>query len=211
MAIRTGVIGNLVQSMGGITFTNWKGRNVAKQQVPARNSSNSPAQAAQRRRFRILAKLGGSFGPAVRIGFRDAATEITEQNVFASVNYDLTSDNGTVASITYPGIKVSSGTVLEPLIASVTYTPGPQQMVVSVADNSNGTTGLPSDKLCVLVLSISTGETAFYSGPATRATGMNVQVPYPANNGLDSDFHVYIYMKRATATGTSDSRHSLAA
>lgn len=210
MAINRGVLGTQTGSMGGITASNWKGRNVYKQKVPARNGSNSPAQQLQRRKFAALAVLAGLFGPAIRRGFKVAASDVTEQNVFQKLNFDAVSDNGTTATVDYEMLRLSTGTVGAPAGFDVVVTPITGSINVSWADNSNGADALSSDMAQVVYIQKSTGQTYFNMYTDTRADGGGAGVIPFGPNISAADIQAYMFFKRATSVSTSPSAYAQA-
>jgi hypothetical protein len=190
--------------MGGITASNWKGRNVYKQKVPATNASKTPAQQAQRRKFAVIAKLAGNIGPALRIGYNGAASKVTEQNAFITANFSAVSDNGTVATISYPALKMSTGTVGIAEVASAVYNATTGIIVVDLVDNSNGTDALPSDQAKFVIINTVTSQTFIPSPTVIRSDGANTNLD-TAPGMVAANLRVFTFMKRATSTATSPS------
>lgn len=149
MAINRGVLGSQTGSMGGITASNWKGRNVYKQKVPATNSSNTPAQQVQRRKFAVLARLSGMYGSAIRIGYKSAAAKVTEQNAFVANNYASVYDDGTKSQVDITAIKMAQGTLLPPENLAAVGNDATRELTFTYRDNSNGYDALPTDRLVV--------------------------------------------------------------
>lgn len=204
MSLLRSVLGTITQSMGGITATTWKGKNVLKQKVAANNTSNTPAQATQRRKFGKLAKLGGGLGPVVRIGLRVAAADVTEQNIFYTLNKDSVTDNGTVASINYSLVKVSTGNVGGVSGLTAAYDAVTGSLVIQVLDNSNGADALPTDLVSYAVIDTVTG--IVYTSPnhTTREDLLGYAPIMPAGR-VPASFQVYAFFKRAANTSTSPS------
>lgn len=204
MAINRGVLGSQTGSMGGITASNWKGRNVYKQKVPATNSSNTPAQAAQRRKFAALAALSGLIGPAIRLGFNSSAASITEQNAFVKANFGAVTDDGTMSTIDYSMLKVSAGIVAPVVGLDFTYTSASGNVQFDWTDNSNGGDALPTDLAYLLVINTATGQVyTDYSGSMrSDAGGGTANIPAGL---LPANLRGYVFFKRATNTSTSPS------
>lgn len=209
MAINRGVLGSQTGSMGGITASNWKGRNVYKQKVPSTNSSNSPAQAAQRRKFAALAVLAGQIGPAIRLGYNGAASRVTEQNAFFSANYDTVSDNGTIATINFGLIRTGTGVVgaIEGFEVRVTTASG--QIGTNWDNNSNGADALPTDIATVVLQRISTGQFFVQANVDTRAAQGGASVAAFGPGVAPADVRGWAFFKRATSTATGPSATAL--
>ena len=202
-AVNRGVLGTQTGSMGGITASNWKGRNVYKQKVPARNSSQTPAQLAQRRKFAALSRLSRLLGPAIRIGYRVAASTVTEQNVFFSANRDAVQDNGIATTVSYNSLEVSQGTVAPVRNLSVVYTAANGGLVWSWVSDPNGVDALLTDQLHIVILNKTTGYTEMLAVTDTRAeTGHSVAIQTNMN---PADLVAIAFFKRASNTSTSPS------
>lgn len=208
MAINRGVLGTQTGSMGNITASTWKGRNVFKQKVPANNLSNTPAQSTQRRKFAALAKLAGILGAVVRVGYRALATSVTEFNLFQSNNKLAVTDNGAAAVVDYSMIKVSGGTVEALLDLDATYTQATGAMVVGWNPSANGGTSLAGDKIYVAAYDEASGLLRTAQGTVARSAG-TVTLNFAAGTVLASA-QVYAFAKRAGSTAASPSRHTVA-
>lgn len=206
MAINRGVLGTQTGSMGGITASNWKGRNVYKQKVPARNSSNSPAQALQRQGFALLAVAAGKLGSAIRIGYKVAAATVTEQNAFTTRNAPKLINIGDSYVLDYSQLEVSTGVVAPMVGGDIAYTTGTGATVLTWDNNSNGADALPSDTLCVMLKSgtEADGPVQFYKTNILRSAGTSGALQFVAGENAGSVF-AYAFFKRATSTATSPS------
>ena len=203
MATLESPLGRINQSFGGMTATKWKNKTVLKQKVPSTNTSKSPAQTLQRRKFAFLAALGGKYGPGVRVGFRTVATDDTEQNQFTSRNFDLVTDNGTVSTIDYLLVSISTGIVgpLSGLVGDYNGITG--NIDVQWDDNSNGTDALPTDLIQVLVYDKVT-KTAYWTPGLSNRAGSPITPTMPAGLTV-ANLVVYAFFKRASSTATSPS------
>lgn len=204
MGIIRGVLGKIDQSVGDVTFTQWKGRNVVKQKVPARNTSNSPAQAAQRLKFGELGKLARALAPGFRVGFRNAATTTTEYNVFVKRNSDAVVFTDPGVSVNFEEIEVSAGTVTP--LTGVVMTGNPTDRTIKIvwANNSDGNDAQPTDLVYIIALQADSYRTATSLGMSIRsagAAGIVLQTP----DGDGGAWYVYAFTRRAMSTATSNS------
>lgn len=202
MATVRSVIGSFTGSMGGVTFSKWKDKDVAKQKVPANNTSNTPAQSAQRSKFAVLAQLGGQLGDAVRVGFNMLATSSTEQNVFQSRNKAAVSYIGGVATITYPSIQVSAGNVPTVVISTASYSAATGEMAVEWTDNSDGNQAREGDQLYVALYDKVQNKAYIYPAVATRADGQAIVTIGPGHVG--ANMIAYFFLKREDSMNTSN-------
>lgn len=211
MAINRGVLGSQTGSMGGITASNWKGKNVYKQKVPATNSSATPLQVRRRRMFALLALWSRVLGPGIRVGYKQQAVGVTEQNVFMTRNYSLINYSGTTATLDPARIQISAGTVTPLFQPSKLYDSASGLLSIGWIDNSNGVDALPTDIVCIVVANTTAGTVAVNLNAGARINSQaSVQVPLNAQ-GIGDDLHVYIFMKRANSFDCSPTTHLVVA
>ena len=205
MALLRSVLGTITQSIGGVTATTWKGKNVLKQKVAATNTSNTPAQQVQRRKFAALATLGGKMGPAIRVGYRLAAATVTEQNAFYTANKEVVSDNGTLATVNYAEIQVSTGIVAPVTGLTVYWDTVNGTAQTEWDDNSNGSDALPTDEGRMVLIDTVKGDVyvGVFSDPRNNG---ELGEAWPAKKGVPAaNIRAYVYFKRAAGSATSPS------
>lgn len=203
MAIVQGHYGKYTQSTAGITFSNWKGRNVMKSKVPSTNTSNTPAQQQQREAFREMARFAKILAPMIQIGYNDAATTTTQQNVFISKNFKNGAYNPTVGLPNIFYTEVSAGTV--GLVSNLALSPNPPagKAVVSWANNSDGVSALPTDELYLFAIMDDSGYPTYFGKVGTRAGGSPVQLAAPGD-GDGRTLCLWAFFKRANSTACSN-------
>lgn len=207
MATLESPMGRYNQSIGGVTYSNWKGVQVAKQKVPSRNSSNSPAQQLQRARFAYLATYARLFGPAIRVGFREAAQKRTEQNVFTAYNSQFVQMVNGMPQITFANLRISQGTL--PGVAGLSATVNNAQtgLVVTWDNNSDGAFALATDKIYIAATATDGGITVLSLGTVARsATTVTVSGDFSQIPG-GTDIAVYAFFKSATSTKCSETAY----
>ncbi|MEJ7829091.1 MAG: DUF6266 family protein [Segetibacter sp.] len=107
------LIGRSSGSIGGVTFSTWKGINVAKSKATSVADPKTPAQLAQRARMANAVILAKALGELINSGFVEGATGKSAYNVFVSQNIKNGSISGDPANrITAPAtFSLSSGTL----------------------------------------------------------------------------------------------------
>ena len=205
MARLRSVLGVFAGTMADVTFSSWKGKQVAKQKVPDNNTSNSPAQQVQRSRFRLLGILSRLLAPSLRLGFKTSATETTEQNVFVSRNNAAVTMVAGVATVDLTRLVVASGNVGPVAGLAGVYTPATGRLVITWTNNSNGADALPTDLVTVSALTANGGAVANLPLTASRsaaAAGTFLQLPM----GLVANtIRLYAFAKRAVGPDASPS------
>lgn len=210
MAINRGVLGSQTGSMGGITASNWKGKNVYKQKVPATNNSNSPAQLVQRSKFAALATLARLLGPALRIGYKSEAVNMTEQNVFTSKNFDAVSYADGVATVNLNALQISSGTVAPIQVTGVEIDGDTKMITVNWSPAADGVAALPTDKVYVIMANEDGRSQGMSLGVAPRSAGT---VTFKATRFEIGDIEpngIYVFAKRANSTACSPTTNPFA-
>lgn len=80
------IIGRAAGKVGGLVFTQWKGRNVIKEKPTIVANPRTEQQQAQRARFVALLALGRMLAFILRLGFKEYAGQVTWLNKFMSTN-----------------------------------------------------------------------------------------------------------------------------
>lgn len=80
------LIGSTSQSVGGVTFTKWKGRNVIKAKAISVANPRTPAQTANRNRFAGVSKFYSEHKTALSLAFLRLMGNVTDGNMFNSMN-----------------------------------------------------------------------------------------------------------------------------
>jgi hypothetical protein len=206
MAVLTSVLGKFNQTMGDVTFSNWKGRNVAKQRVPRTNTSQSVGQLIQRQKIKGLGYISKLLAPIIRVGFSDAATTTTQFNVFVKTNYPIVDASTDEYSVDWEMVKVSSGPVVG--VEGLVVTRNLNTISLKWADNSNGVDALETDVLYFGVLSEDRSNASVRVYAAKRnegATGYDMPVK---NGAAYVNGPVYAFFKRDKNTNCSETAYT---
>ncbi len=123
------LIGRAKQSMGGVTFTSWKGINVLKNKASSVANPNSPGQIQQRSAFSQMVLAFRQQPATIRAGFKKLAVKKSEFNAFMAsalaVAFDMSVPG--VATLLPANLVTSKGTI------SLT------DLLTAIADRSNNT------------------------------------------------------------------------
>lgn len=205
MATLRSVLGKFNGTMADVTFSNWKGQNVAKQKVPDTNGSQSPAQIAQRTKFAALSAISGAGGVGLRVGFKMSAVDKTEQNIFMSRNTpNVSLDAAGLPVVLWPKLTFSEGQVGVVAPYGPAYDAQAGYIAFEYADNSNGADALPTDLVCIVAVNKKTLAGGAAITKYTRADGgAEIRMPF-LKGAVLADFAVYVFMKRATTTAASN-------
>ncbi|MBD2768478.1 hypothetical protein IC235_11315 [Hymenobacter sp. BT664] len=199
MARVRSLLGDIEGSAGQMTFTKRNGINIMRQKVGS-NGSNTFAQRSIRARFAELAIAYSKMPVAIQRGFLKEGAQ-TSYNRFIGANFkNTTADSDAVGSILYPALILSAGSVLG--VANLVATASANSVSFAFANNANGTEGLPTDKITVVVIEKATGATYTIQGAARSASLQVLAVPglTAANK---ANYAAYAFFTRADGADSS--------
>jgi hypothetical protein len=123
------LIGRSKQSMGGVTFTSWKGINVLKNKATSVANPNSPGQIQQRSAFAQVVLAFRQQPAAIRAGYKKLAVKKSEFNAFMAAALDEAFD------FTVPGV----ATLLPALLVTSKGTISLTDLATATVDRSANT------------------------------------------------------------------------
>lgn len=205
MGIVNSEFGPIKQSVGGLTFSNWKGRNVVKRKPASYNDAKTPTQLANRRKLKVLVAFGRLLLAVIRVGFKSVSQVITQWNNFVKNNIQAVTDDGTTSTITYASVILSLGNLLGLVNAAGAAGSLAGDVDLTWDANSNGTTGLDGDVLQVAWYSPTTGNSGFTAPGETRVDGASPYNVGAAETGNTIEF--YLFFKEAAGNNVCDSVH----
>jgi hypothetical protein len=192
MAIISGqVLGKLKQSAGGITFTKWKNKQVAKAKAESVANPNSVGQQKYRKVLRVMSKSSAQFGDILRIGMKPNATAMTEYNAWVKANYSEFKEHGDNITV---NVKLINKVALEKGIATPEPTfssPGAGSIQIECAATPANTYPFATKA----GFAIASPETDFIEVVA-KATNINADAAVDVTvNGLAAgDYVVYFFL-----------------
>ena len=200
--VQNTLIGKTKQSVGGTTFTTWKGRNVLKSKAIAVSNPKTPAQVMQRNRFSACVALWVLMRSALSLSFSRLAGDVTPANKFTSLNvknFDGSSNDPLVCS--FDNLTVSSGdlgVILAPVLANA---PG-SKISVSFNYEPNPSKALASDMLRAVFLD--TVNSVVYHKDVMAVSGDVVIVSDEIKNS-PVNVEVYVFSYSTTSKYLSNS------
>lgn len=119
--VQNTLIGRSSGSVGGATFTTWKGINVLKSKAVSVANPNTIPQQKQRNRLSFLVAIYRLIAGIVQAGFKTQAIGKSAYNVFTSENIQnaLSVDDSAVVSLVPLSLKVAKGTIGNTAISSL--------------------------------------------------------------------------------------------
>jgi hypothetical protein len=207
MAVTSNVlIGKTSGSVGGTTFSSWKGINVFKSKPTIVANPNTDAQKVQRAAMAYIVAIYRIMVAVLSLGFKEMAVGKSAFNAFTSQNVKKAMDlsNPPTPTFTPATFKVSKGTISDTAMTSV------------VADKSDATVlftypntaALPgqsaTDKPLMAVFNETKLDWISKVGTATRNTGSD-SIAIPAAWDVADVLHCYCGFVNASGASASDS------
>lgn len=200
------LIGKTSGSIGGVTFSSWKGINVAKSKPTLITNPNTDLQKAHRSAMSYLVSRYRDFSSILIIGFRELSVKSSPYNSFISYNLKNAIDfsDPPNATLKLPNFKISKGNIPPAKFASI------------IARISKGTITIvfyrypefpgqsPKDKPITVVYNESKNVWTHGICPQTRSNGI-ASIPLPSGWEDDDIIHTYLGFINEAGTKASES------
>ena len=207
--VQNPIIGRARGQAGGMVFTTQFGRNVLKSKALSVANPKTDKQLGRRAAMTQTVALYRSIAPVVQAGFRSKAIGMSAYNAFSSFNIKQAySFEASGKEIQIPAkSKVSVGTIKKESKTASTQAAAAKDVVVTFPTTFAGAGQSASDKVAVVVVNETKGETAFSFGKAIRSEGTST-VTMPSNLTAEDVLHIYLGFIRDDGTDASDSTYS---
>jgi len=167
------LIGKTSGSVGGITFTSWKGINVVKSKPTSVANPDSDLQKMQKSVMRQLVAINQSLSGAIKQGFSSLAIGMSAYNAFTSYNsknaFNLTAPP--TATLVPSNLLLSKGSIgvteMDDCVISVTN----QNAIFSFPTTASGANQSSTDLAVVAVFNINTEKWDYLVTSVARSTG----------------------------------------
>lgn len=210
MATISSPLGAIKGKVGGLRFSKSLGKNIVASQPSSYQDANTQTQQDNRQAFKGLGDFLRLLISAIRIGFAKAAVGMSAWAKALSVNYAAVSYSGGTLTITYSSIKLALGNLLGFDGLTIEAGAGESEVDITWNDNTNGTTGLGTDILCVGWYCPTTNASGFVQTAVTRADGASGYT-LDAGAGQSGELvHVWPFFKAAASNSVCDSGYGSA-
>lgn len=200
------LIGKASGSVGGTTFSSWRGINVLKSKPTIVANPKTDAQLAQRAAFSFLVAVYRIMVGVLQLGFKEMAVKMSAFNAFQGHNLKSAMDISAPPAATFKpaDFKISKGTISDTVLTS------------AVADRSDNlitfvypaTAALPgqsaTDKAVIAVYNEDLDAWISKVETALRSTG-GASIALPAGWLAGHDLHYYLGFVDAAGAKASDS------
>jgi len=205
------LIGATSGSVGGVTFSKWKGIDVIKTKPTVVANPNTDKQKSQRLSFAMIIMIYRVLVAIVNLGFKQLAISQSAYNAFTQANLKTAFDKSVPGVTTFQPelFLISKGTMSDTVISSVTVDESDVNCVVTFPM----TFALPgqsaTDKPLVAVYNITKDDWASGVGAGERSTG-TATIAIPAAWEEADLTRVYLGFVNADGSEASDSKNMAA-
>ena len=202
------LIGRTRGSIGGVTFSKWKGLNVAKGKAENVQQPNTDAQLLQRSKMAIIVALYRSIASIVQTGFRSFAINMSEFNAFTSYNIKnaLNPTSPSTAELTYAAILVAKGALTSTSVSDMTGAAAQANVVLTFPPSLAAPDQSLLDGALAVVINETQRTSSFIGGLTTRGDGSST-VSMSEDLQAGDVIHGYLFFESENATEVSDSRY----
>ncbi|MGB5802611.1 MAG: DUF6266 family protein [Vibrio anguillarum] len=207
--VQNTLIGRASGSVGGSTFTTWKGINVLKSKAVSVANPRTLGQVSQRSRLSVMVAIYRLLAEIITIGFKTRAIGKSAYNAFTSSNIlDATTvDAQGVASVNYPNLKLALGTMGSLQIDGVTAGAGQSQCEVEFDDSASPIGSNINDLAYMVAYNVRLNEWIASSGTA-RSNG-TADANFSANILAGDTIHTYLFFKSFDSADVCDSVYAV--
>lgn len=206
--VQNTLIGKSSGSVGGATFSTWKGVNVLKSKAISVANPQTVPQMLQRAKMTLMVALFRLSSSVVQIGYKTLAVQQSAYNAFIKQNIVNATSGSTAlnAAVVYPDVLMAKGTIGVIPIDTVAGTNASANVPVTWDDALAPVGSTPNDLAYVVVVNETQGVAGFASLPTLRSTGtITAVMPTPV---VTADvLHAYLFFKSDSSAEVSDSAY----
>jgi Family of unknown function (DUF6266) len=207
MVVQNPLIGRSKGSMGGATFTTWKGLNVVKTKAVSVANPNTEKQQRNRNILSAIVKLYRALAIYANIGFIQGAVKKSAYNAFTG--YNIMNGTATVVGgaveLVMSALKLSKGT-LEPTVLGV-ITGDASSTSVQVAFSSSVAGNQKATDKFYAVIAKPDGEVVGKSAGAVLRSAGSVTIAITESGLAAGSCHLYTFFANDEGKIASDNTH----
>jgi len=209
--VQNTLIGKSSGSVGGATFSTWKGINVLKSKAISVANPQTVGQTTQRNRMTLMVALYRLIASIISVGFKNLAIGQSEYNAFISDNIQDATAVGVAPAVDLvpANLETAKGTMGITPLTSVDGSDG-DDAVTLIWPNALAPLDSNANDVAYGVVYNATQDTWGVASGALRSTG-TMNVTFLADN-VDADvIHGYLFFKSVSSDDVSDSQYLLSA
>lgn len=199
--VQNALIGRSKQSVGGVTFSTWKGRNVLKGKAVSVANPKTTGQVAQRGAFANCVRFYATFKFVLQLAFIRLAGNITAANRFCKLNIKAFVAGSDPAVFVTPADLVLSSGDLGVFSNAVVTSLGLGSFNVDLTYNANPNKGLVTDMIRVVSFCGESFEMMYNDSPAEASFSVGT----PGMTAVAGTVHIWAFSFSTTGSSLSDS------
>lgn len=202
------LIGRSRGSVGGTTFSKWKGLNVLKSKPESVEQPNTIGQQTQKNRMALIVQIGRGIKPALDAGFKEQAINQSEFNAFVSENIMTAINAASPPAVTpnFAALEVSKGSLSNTLINSIVATFAQADVEFNFSNTATTPDQSLTDLAVAVVINTTSAEVAYIIGADARSTGQTI-VTMPSNLTIGDNLECYLFFVKEDYSKASDSQY----
>lgn len=206
--VQNTLIGKSSGSVGGATFSSWKGINVLKSKAVTVGNPKTQLQRNQRNRMTLLVAMFRGVAGALNIGYSKLANEMSAYNAFIKANLLAANFSGAAPamSLIFANLLTAKGTIGITPLATITGTNASANVPVTW-NSADAPLGSTVNDIAVAAVYNETQDVWGYIASAARSTGTTTVV-MPANVDTSDVLHGYLFFRNPDTTEVSDSAYN---
>lgn len=208
--VQNTLIGKSSGSVGGATFSSWKGINVLKSKAIVVGNPKTQLQRNQRQKMSILVAIFRAVSGAINIGFKGLAVQKSAYNAFVQANLIEANFSGNAPSVVIDPelILLAKGTMGETPILLVTGTNANANVPITWNPALNPLGSSPGDIAVGAVFNETKNEWG-YIDTAIRSAGTTTVI-MPTSVATADVLHGYLFFRNPVTNEVSDSYYATA-
>lgn len=203
--VQNTLIGKSSGSVGGATFSTWKGINVLKSKAISVFNPKTQAQENQRQRMALLVAFFRTASSAINIGFQKLAVKKSAYNAFIQANLIPANFTGVAPNMELEVgfLTLSKGTILPTVITSMTNTAASANVIVNWDGNDVPVGGSADDIAHVVVYNENSKIVGTNSLAVRNDDTATVVLPQVTDNA--DTLYAWLYFENPITKEVSDS------
>jgi hypothetical protein len=205
--VQNTLIGRSRRSVGGVTFSTWKGLNVAKSKPVSVANPKSPKQIMRRSILTQLVALFRMVPNGVDNGFRSLAIHMSPYNAFVGANAKngFATDAPPAAAILYGNLVFAKGTIAPTAIVSAVASVAGASTIIDWDGSLLGVGQSVTDKANIVLINSTKGNAHSVTNDAVRTAGTMFVPEEDFAYSLGDVIRVYLFFTSTTNSSVSDS------
>lgn len=206
--VQNTLIGKSSGSVGGATFSTWKGINVLKSKAIEVANPQTQLQQNQRNRMSLLVALFRLVSATINIGFAKLATQKSAYNAFVQENLLPANFSGVAPSMVleYANILLSKGTIGNAQNVAVSGTNASPTAVIVWDELPLPVGGSSSDEVYAAVYNSTQDIWGVNNAGSVLRSAETISVTMPANSVTSDELVGYLFFRNPTTGEVSTSQ-----